>query len=88
MGLSLSETKRILGFIRGIKDTEKSCIFIDHNIFHVYPTVDRIIVLDRGRVAGQFRKDAFTIDELMEQLYLVARTGNMLYPKGENIRGY
>ena len=77
MGLSLSETRKTLDFIRGIKDTGKSCIFIDHNVFHVYPVVDRIVVLDRGRVAGQFKKDELTMDELMEQLYLVARTGSM-----------
>src|SRR5207247_141531 len=54
MGLSVSETQKALDFIRGIKTAGKSCIFIDHNVFHVYPVVDRIVILDRCPVPGEF----------------------------------
>ncbi len=77
MGLSLSETKKCLDFVEGIKKAGKSCIFIDHNIFHVYPVVDRIVVLDRGTVAGQFMKNELTLDELIDRLYRVAQTGSL-----------
>lgn len=77
MGLSLSETKKCLEFVAGIKSAGKSAIFIDHNIFHVYPVADRIVVLDRGRVAGQFMKGELTLDELIDQLQLVAQTGKL-----------
>jgi simple sugar transport system ATP-binding protein len=77
MGLSLSETKKVLNFVSDVKKAGKSCIFIDHNIFHVYPVADRIVVLDRGRVAGQFLKGALTLEELIEKLYLVAHTGSL-----------
>jgi len=77
MGLSLSETKKCLEFIDGIKAAGKSCIFIDHNIFHVYPVVDRIVVLDRGTIAGMYMKNELSMDELLERLYRVARTGNL-----------
>ena len=63
MGLSLSETKKTLDFVSDIKKAGKACIFIDHNIFHVYPVVDRIVVLDRGTIAGQFMKHDVTLDE-------------------------
>ena len=46
-----------------IKDAGKSCVFIDHNIFHVYPIVDRIVVLDRGRVAGEFSREEITLTD-------------------------
>lgn len=75
MALSLSETKKVLDFIGGIARAGKSAIFIDHNIFHVYPVVDRIVVLDRGMVAGEFMKSEVTLEELIERLYTVARTG-------------
>jgi simple sugar transport system ATP-binding protein len=52
MGLSLSETRKCLDFVASIKASGKSAIFIDHNIFHVYPVVDRIVVLDRGTIRG------------------------------------
>lgn len=77
MGLSLSETKKCLDFVAGIKAAGKSCIFIDHNIFHVYPVVDRIVVVDRGTIAGQFLKNQITLDELIARLYRVAQTGSL-----------
>ena len=75
MALSLSETKKVLDFIAGIAAAGKSAIFIDHNIFHVYPVVDRIVVLDRGMVAGEFEKSEVTLEELIDRLYALARTG-------------
>ncbi len=77
MGLSLSETKKCLEFVAGIKAAGKSAIFIDHNIFHVYPVADRIVVMDRGTVAGQFLKDELSLQELIDRLYLVAQTGSL-----------
>ncbi len=75
MGLSLSETKKCLEFVEGIKKAGKSAIFIDHNIFHVYPVADRIVVLDRGTIAGQFAKNELSLDELINRLQRVAQTG-------------
>ena len=77
VGLSLSETRKTLDFIQNIKASGRSAIFIDHNIFHIYPAVDRMIVLDRGKVAGNYKKSEITMDELIESMYRVARTGNM-----------
>lgn len=77
VGLSLSETKKTLDFIQNIKASGRSAIFIDHNIFHIYPAVDRMVVLDRGKVAGNYKKSDITMDELIESMYRVARTGNM-----------
>jgi simple sugar transport system ATP-binding protein len=77
MGLSLSETKKTLDFVSNIKKAGKSAIFIDHNIFHVYPVVDRLYVLDRGRVAGVYNKSDITMDELINRLYRVAQTGSL-----------
>ena len=77
MGLSLSETKKALDFVRSIKEAGKSAIFIDHNIFHVYPVADRIVVLDRGTIAGQFKKNELSLQELTDRLYAVAKTGNL-----------
>jgi simple sugar transport system ATP-binding protein len=77
MGLSLTETKKTLDFVHGIKKAGKSAIFIDHNIFHVYPVVDRLYVLDRGRIAGMYSKDEITMEELIARLYRVAQSGSL-----------
>jgi simple sugar transport system ATP-binding protein len=78
MGLSISETRMVLEFIDNIRKAGKSCIFIDHNIYHVYPIADRIVVLDRGMIAGEFQKGEVSLEELVDSLYHVARTGEML----------
>ncbi len=64
MGLSLKETDKLLRFVEGIKQAGKSAIFIDHNIFHVYSVADRIVLIDRGRVAGEFPTSRYTLEEL------------------------
>ena len=77
MGLSLTETQKTLEFVKNIKTVGKSAIFIDHNIFHVYPVVDRLYVLDRGKIAGIYQKTDITMEELIERLYQVARSGKL-----------
>ena len=77
MGLSLSETRKLLEFVRGIRQAGKACIFIDHNVFHVYSVADRVVVLDRGAIAGEFLTKDITLDQLMEKMYRVAQTGSM-----------
>lgn len=77
VGLSLSETKKTLDFVQNIKTSGRSAIFIDHNIFHIYPAVDRMIVLDRGKIAGNYKKSEISMDELVDSMYRVARTGKM-----------
>lgn len=76
MGLSLKETRKLLDFVRDIKTAGKSAIFIDHNIFHVYSVADRVVVLDRGRVAGEFMTKDITLDDLMDKMYKIAETGS------------
>src|ERR1700690_822094 len=66
MGLSLKETEKLLRFGEGRRTAGKSAIFIDHNILHVYSVADRIVVLDRGRVAGQFPTSRYSLDELLD----------------------
>lgn len=77
MGLSLKETRRLLDFVRDIKNAGKSAVFIDHNIFHVYDVADRVVVIDRGMVAGEFETSDITLDELMDKMYRVAETGSI-----------
>jgi len=77
MGLSLKETAKLINFVRGIKKAGKSAVFIDHNVVHVYNAADRIVVIDRGRIAGQFLTKDISLDMLMEKMIRVAETGNL-----------
>jgi simple sugar transport system ATP-binding protein len=84
MGLSLKETEKLLKFVEGIRAAGKSAIFIDHNIFHVYSVADRIVVLDRGRVAGEFPTSRYSLEELMGIMREVAVSGR--YTEAERYR--
>jgi len=76
MGLSLKEAAKLINFVKEIKEAGKSAIFIDHNIFHVYNVADRVVVIDRGRVAGEFETKNIGLEELMEKMVRVAETGS------------
>ena len=75
MGLSLKETRRLIEFVHGIKEAGKAAVFIDHNIFHVYSVADRVVVIDRGKVAGEFVTKDISLDDLIDKMYRVAETG-------------
>jgi simple sugar transport system ATP-binding protein len=77
MGLSLKETDKLVKFVRDIKKAGKSAIFIDHNVLHVYNVADRVVVLDRGRIAGEFLTKDINLDTLMEKMIRVAETGSL-----------
>jgi simple sugar transport system ATP-binding protein len=77
MGLSLKETAKLVNFVKGIKQAGKSAIFIDHNILHVYSVADRVVVLDRGKVAGEFMPKDIGLNELMDKMVRVAETGRL-----------
>ena len=75
MGLSLKETQKLLNFVRGIQKAGKAAIFIDHNIVHVYAVADRVVVIDRGKVAGEFFTKDISLEDLMDKMIHVAETG-------------
>ncbi|MDZ5450611.1 ATP-binding cassette domain-containing protein [Labrys sedimenti] len=50
--LGVAETQGVLNFVRNARSSGHSCIFIAHNIHHVFQVVDRIVVMRRGRVVA------------------------------------
>ena len=77
MGLSIQETEKVLNFVKGLKKENKSAIFIDHNIIHVYGAADRFIILDRGEVAGEFNKNEISRDELVKKMIQLHESGKI-----------
>lgn len=63
--LGVEETRGVLRFVRQARDTGHSCIFIAHNIHHVFQVVDRIVVLRRGKkVADDIDPKQTTIEDV------------------------
>src|SRR5580693_10012597 len=50
--LGVAETQGVLRFVRNARDSGHSCIFIAHNIHHVFQVVDRIVVMRRGAIVA------------------------------------
>ena len=65
--LSLNETQKVFDFVNNVKKSNRSVLFIGHNIYHVYDISDRFVILDRGEVVHQINKiDIQTPEELMK----------------------
>jgi simple sugar transport system ATP-binding protein len=74
--LSLTETQKVFRFIKAVKDSGRTVIFIGHNIYHVWDISDRFFVIDRGREAFEGPKAAFTgADHLIRMMHDLAETG-------------
>ena len=67
--LAVEEVRKVLDFVRRIKDSGRACIYIEHNLAHVHEVADRLVILDRGRdrLARSCPKD-MTVAELTEYL--------------------
>ena len=65
--LSLNETQKVFDFVKNVKKSNRSVLFIGHNIFHVYDISDRFVILDRGEVVHQLDKnDVSSPEKLMK----------------------
>jgi len=66
--LSIKEARKVLDYIREVNARGLSIIFITHNLAHVYPVADAIVVLYHGRKVGEFTKgsiDPAVIEDLI-----------------------
>lgn len=66
--LAVSEVRKVLAFVEGVKAGGRACIYIEHNLAHVHEVADRLVLLDRGKVAGEFAKGEVGLTELTEHM--------------------
>lgn len=66
--LGVEETQGVLRFVRNARDSGHSCIFIAHNIYHVFQVVDRIVVLRRGKIVADDIDPKKTTIEAVEKV--------------------
>ena len=81
--LSLTETGKVFHFVRQVRGSGRSILFIGHNIHHVFDIADRFVVLDRGMVALEAGRDQIrTADDLIAFMEQVAHPGGR--PAGDS----
>jgi simple sugar transport system ATP-binding protein len=68
VALAVAEVRKVLDFVRRIKESGRACIYIEHNLAHVHEVADRLIVLDRGHVVSEISPKEMSVIELTEYL--------------------
>src|SRR5262245_4507755 len=66
--LSVKETRKVLGFIRGLKAQNVTGVFISHNIPHVFQSCDRIVAMARGEIVFDRPVGETSVDEVQDLL--------------------
>ena len=74
--LSLTESEKVFRFVTHAKEEGTSCVFISHNIYHIYDISDRFVVLDRGQIVLEMKKNEISVDELVKSMQEIARSGH------------
>ena len=64
--LSLKEVRKVLNFVRKIKESGRACIYISHILSDVYEISDKFIILDRGEIVATIKKNEVTLKKLSE----------------------
>ncbi len=62
--LSVKETRKVIGFVRGLKDQGVTGVFISHNMHHVFECCDRVVAMARGEIVLDKRIGETSIDEV------------------------
>ena len=66
--LSVKETAKVIGFVKSLKAQGITCIFISHNMQHVFACCDRIVAMALGHVVLDKPIGDTTIEEVHEVL--------------------
>ena len=66
--LSVKETNKVLGFIRGLRAQNVTAIFISHNMHHVFQSCDRIVAMARGEIVFDKAVGDTNVEEVQELL--------------------
>jgi len=68
VALAVAEVRKVLDFVRRIKESGRACIYIEHNLAHVHEVADRLVILDRGHVVSEIKPKDMSVIELTEYL--------------------
>jgi len=64
--LSVRETRNVLQSIRHARSQGLGIMYIDHNMNHVIPVADRIVLLEHGRIVRIIDRGEVGVEELQE----------------------
>jgi simple sugar transport system ATP-binding protein len=66
--LGVAEVRKVIDFVRRIKNSGRAAIYIEHNLAHVHEVADRLVVIDRGRIVSEISPKEMSVVEVTEYL--------------------
>ena len=66
--LSVRETRHVIASIEAARRQGIGIVYIDHNLAHVHPIADRIVLIEQGRVADVIHRGTASLETLIELL--------------------
>jgi simple sugar transport system ATP-binding protein len=64
--LSVRETRNVLNSIGRARAHGLGVLYVDHNMSHVLPVADRIVLLELGRIVRVIDQGEVTLEELQD----------------------
>jgi simple sugar transport system ATP-binding protein len=66
--LGVKQSGVVLRYVVQARERGLGVIFITHNPHHAYPVGDRFVILNRGRLMGDWRRGEITRDDLVRKM--------------------
>lgn len=66
--LGVKQSGIVLRYVGQARDRGLGVVLITHNPHHAYLVGDRFVLLELGRMVGDYRKDELTVDELARRM--------------------
>ncbi len=66
--LSVKGVQTVLDLVKGLKEVNIAVIYITHSLHYVYSVADRFVIMDKGKIVKDIRKDEAPLKELTEVL--------------------
>ena len=66
--LGVAEVRKVIDFVKRIKESGRACIYIEHNLAHVHEVADRLVILDRGAVVAELAPKDMSVTDLTKYL--------------------
>ena len=68
--LAVGEVEKVLSFVERIRKEGRSCIFISHELPHVYRIADRFALMEHGKIDAVLDRSSVSLDGLVQRLLL------------------
>jgi len=66
--LAVKGVQTVLDLVKGLKEVNIAVIFITHTLHHVHSVADRFVIMDKGKMVKDIKKDEASLEELTEVL--------------------